>query len=540
MFLTRSNLKFVSANILPIAVLLMGAGAVADESVLILGAGAAGLAAAHELEELGVTNYSIVEAIEGIGGRMMNVDFGGAIIQAGANWVQGTEGSWLWELVKAGNVSGVFTNWDSAAYKYGKDAVANYSDMTDAAFEEYDEIYECMSEYADTLRESGESDTSIRQAQKLCGWKDYRNPIREFVEWFKIDFEYSENPKGTSLKSSVPTAPYVQYLDEDFFVTDSRGWLPALEQLNFDPSKIVFNTTVQEIQYGSDGATVSATTKQADGSETSVSLRADYVICTFSIGVIQAQFDTLFRPPLPDWYRQEVFKFDMNSYVKIFMRFPSNFWGEEEFYYYTSHRRAYFTLWQNLGAPGILDDGDQHILIATLTGEEAHRVERQTDEETKAEAMAVLRIMFESDDIPECTDIFVPRWLDNPLFRGSYSNWPIGVTLEDHIQMSTPNARLFISGEATHPSLPGFIHGALEEGRQTARVVKACMDDPESLLCRCAYDRKCNTYEPKLDDGTNGDMPSCDCEVKSHANIGFNAPMWRGWVCFAIGITLVV
>ena len=44
----------------------------------------------------------------------------------------------------------------------------------------------------------------------------------------------------------------------------------------------------------------------------------------------------------------------------------------------------------------------------------------------KAEAMGVLRDMF-GKNIPDATDIYVPRWWSSPYFRGSFSNWPIGV-----------------------------------------------------------------------------------------------------------------
>lgn len=65
-----------------------------------------------------------------------------------------------------------------------------------------------------------------------------------------------------------------------------------------------------------------------------------------------------------------------------------------------------------------------NILVVTLTNGESKRVEAQLDEETLKEAMEVLRDMFGSD-IPDATDILVPRWWNNRFQRGSYSNYPI-------------------------------------------------------------------------------------------------------------------
>jgi polyamine oxidase len=68
-----------------------------------------------------------------------------------------------------------------------------------------------------------------------------------------------------------------------------------------------------------------------------------------------------------------------------------------------------------------------NILLVTVTDDESRRIEQQPDEKTKAEAREVLRKMFPSEDVPEATDILVPRWWSDRFFRGSFSNWPIGV-----------------------------------------------------------------------------------------------------------------
>lgn len=67
-----------------------------------------------------------------------------------------------------------------------------------------------------------------------------------------------------------------------------------------------------------------------------------------------------------------------------------------------------------------------NILMVTVTDEESRRIEQQDESTTKKEAMEVLRSMF-GKDIPEATDILVPRWWSNKFFRGSFSNWPLGV-----------------------------------------------------------------------------------------------------------------
>lgn len=65
-----------------------------------------------------------------------------------------------------------------------------------------------------------------------------------------------------------------------------------------------------------------------------------------------------------------------------------------------------------------------NILVVTLTNGESKRIEAQSDQETLREAMEVLRNMF-GHDIPDATEILVPRWWNNRFQRGSYSNYPI-------------------------------------------------------------------------------------------------------------------
>ena len=69
-----------------------------------------------------------------------------------------------------------------------------------------------------------------------------------------------------------------------------------------------------------------------------------------------------------------------------------------------------------------------NILLVTVTGEES---EQQSDSKTKAEAMEVLRSMF-GKDIPDATDIMVPRWWSDRFYKGTFSNSPIGIDRDNN------------------------------------------------------------------------------------------------------------
>jgi len=468
-----------------------------DTTVLILGAGATGMEAAASLEQQGI-DYLIIEALDRVGGRMKSREFGGKTIQPGASWVQGTEGSILWDLVTKSGTDGFYSDFDNVDLALA-DEYELYDEsyeLINEAWEREEETIECMDTQNEVMQKSGESDISIRQIQKYCGWGTYQDKFSESVEWLSYDWEMGDLPVTTSFKNVLPLSAYELYKDEDYEINDAKGWGKVFEQMNIPSEKIMFNSMVSKVDYSDSGVTVVAMQTGDDGTATEVSLKADYVLCTFSIGVLQSDHEALFNPALPDTYKRELFKFDMNTYTKIYFEFEVNFWGTElEYFLHADDQRGYFPIWQNMGL--IYEDENYNVLMVTMTGPQGMRIAQQTNDKIKAEAMEVLKFMF-GVDIPDPTDMYLPRWNDDPLFRGSYSNWPIGTSSADHIELGTfISDRLMIRGEATSPNVNGWIHGGLTEGRQAAKDIKACIDFPNGRLCKCANDPTCNSHAVK-------------------------------------------
>lgn len=72
-----------------------------------------------------------------------------------------------------------------------------------------------------------------------------------------------------------------------------------------------------------------------------------------------------------------------------------------------------------------------------------------TDHEVQAELMDVLHTMYPNmTDMPEPTSILFHRWYNDPLTRGSYSNWPASFFQEHHDNLrATLGDRLWFTGE---------------------------------------------------------------------------------------------
>ncbi|KAG7190621.1 hypothetical protein KM043_006707 [Ampulex compressa] len=69
-----------------------------ESKILIIGAGAAGFAAASRLIERGLTKITILEAKDRIGGRIHTTDFSENVVDLGAQWVHGEEGNVVFGL----------------------------------------------------------------------------------------------------------------------------------------------------------------------------------------------------------------------------------------------------------------------------------------------------------------------------------------------------------------------------------------------------------------------------------------------------------
>lgn len=167
----------------------------------------------------------------------------------------------------------------------------------------------------------------------------------------------------------------------------------------------------------------------------------------------------------------------MGIYTKIFLQFDpaEQFWdeGTQFFLYASPTTRGYYPLWQSLSGPGFIPGSG--ILFVTVVDEQSRTVEAQDDETTLQQVLVVLREMFGADKVPYPKAFMYPRWGQVPWAFGSYSNWPPGVTLEQHQNLRANVGALWFAGEATHPEYYGFLQAAYFEGQRVGWDVAECL-----------------------------------------------------------------
>ena len=132
--------------------------------------------------------------------------------------------------------------------------------------------------------------------------------------------------------------------------------------------------------------------------------------------------------------------------------------------------------------------------VITTQGDYSQRIEALPDSQVQEEVLGVLRAIYPNTTIPEPLAFLFPRWHTDPLFRGSYSNWPPSFFSEHHENLrANVGDRLWFAGEATSQKyfgalcslnglrggltrcVVGFLHGAYFEGLDVATLLAKCI-----------------------------------------------------------------
>ena len=168
--------------------------------------------------------------------------------------------------------------------------------------------------------------------------------MQMLYEYWNVDFTFAQPPAAASFENAFgQEIGVVNTEDPDQFVIDQR-YVPvpnSSRQLtssgfkyifvqearelfgeNLDDPRLHLSTTVKNIDY-SDNSSVAVTTDKG------IFTASKYVVSTMSLGVLQHQ-DVSWTPKLPDWKKEAIFTFNMATYQKIFLLFPTQFWGDEQ------------------------------------------------------------------------------------------------------------------------------------------------------------------------------------------------------------------
>lgn len=173
-------------------------------SVVVLGAGMAGITAAHALSNASVSDFIIIEYNSEIGGRVAHTTFGKDeqgkpyVVELGANWVQGLGSKGgpenpIWTLAKKYNITNTYSDY-SSILTYNSSGPSNYTDLLD----DYEDSYSTVEQEAGYILSQNLQDRTLRTGLSLADWKPKKNMEQQAAEWWEFDWEYAYSPEQSS------------------------------------------------------------------------------------------------------------------------------------------------------------------------------------------------------------------------------------------------------------------------------------------------------------------------------------------------------
>lgn len=407
------------------------------KTVLVVGAGLAGLAAAKKLKENGFT-VTVIEAQEKAGGRIRTNRTAGLPFDEGASWIHGIKGNPLVDLSKQAGASPVKTDDTLTAFDIdGK----KYSDTAYSTAE--DDFYGIL----EKLMKKGDTKKSFEEVYKATYPDLQTNRLYKFLVSAYLTFDTGDLNQLSSLLYYEGEL----YDDNEMLMTTGYDFIPNYLAQGLD---IRLNERVSKISYAEKSATI--TTDKS-------SYTADYVLITVPLGVLKKGI-IQFQPSLPTSKQAAIEAVGMNVVNKFLLSWDKKFWDDSLYLVYTPEvvdKFNYFVNFNHLN-PSV------NALLTFTYAEEARKSETKSDEQVIAEIMTHLKAMY-GNGVPQPKSFQRTRWSSNPNSYGSYSFTKLGMEMQqfDDLAQEVSNL-LFFAGEHTHRDYFSTAHGAYLSGLREA------------------------------------------------------------------------
>ena len=421
--------------------------------VLVIGAGAAGLAAAGRLAAAGV-RVTVLEARDRVGGRIhTTTTWPDLPIDLGASWIHGHLGNPLTPLAEAAGAPTVATSYDSARSYVAAALRANGLTDPDTA------RWERLTEQALVAAAEREADVSVATALAGMPWYPrLSSNERADLDFYLASTYDTEWGVDSSDLSAWTSDEGREFAGEDRLFPQGFGAVAAHLATGLD---IRLSSPVGRIH--ATGATADGVLVTGDG----IQERADAVIVTVPLGVLKSGALSI-EPGLSARAQRAVQRLGVGVLSKTFLRFEKLFWPKDiDWHEYVGEQAGHWAEWVSFAKAGV------PVMLGFNSGANARRIEAVTDADVVAEAMAVLREMFGAG-APSPVAVQTSQWSRDPFALGSYSANTVGSNREDRVALAEPIAdRIFWAGEATEPDYHSTVHGAVLSGHRAAEAVRA-------------------------------------------------------------------
>jgi len=409
--------------------------------VVIVGAGAAGLAAAQELIAQGVT-VIVVEARDRIGGRAWtNTQTFGVPFDHGCSWLHKADRNPFKPMADDWGYTTLFHD-DAEDTLFVDQRLANNEERAQYG-QAWQSLYRAISGAGQKRQDVSAASVSPRELPWIDVVEAWLGPMD-----MGVDLEDLSCTDWWSMDDLKPN-----YMIKEGFGTLVSQFGRGL------PVKL--NTPVNSIHWGGKGVTV----ETENGG-----LRAKACIVTASTGVL-GPGSIRFDPPLPDWKQEAIASVPMGLLAKIPLQFkgsrfglPTNGWLT----YHTDSREACFFL----GWPFDFD-----LMIGWVGGRFAWELTGAGTQAAIDFALQELRKIFGSEVDKHFVKGAFTQWGEDPWAEGAYASARPG-SAHQRALLSKPIAdKLFFAGEASAGGLAQTCGGAFLNGQSVARSVAHLVRD---------------------------------------------------------------
>lgn len=417
----------------------------AARTVIVIGAGAAGLAAAERLVAAGVET-TVLEASDRAGGRVRHLEgFADFHIELGAEEVHGLENC-LIPLVKQTGAELMRHETVHDYIRYDGKMISLETARTGEDLREAFEFVDNISRF----------DTPAWTVEQCIVARHLPGHAWHYLD-SRLGVEHGTTLDRLGMRGFAGYERHWQLREENYTVRQPYMTLlePFLEKAR---GRIRYGAIVARIEWGGPQVTV----RLAGGED----LKADAVIYTGSVAVLR-DAPPEFVPALPAEKREAIANIGMDGGMKIILKFKHPFWPHDMYFLHSD------TFWPQFWTPGNGRGGNDHVLTAFVSGTRADFL-RTLEVDLVEFALGELDRIFGGRVASEnFEEAYVADWTTEPFVRGLYS-FPLAHTEPRHREaLAAPlGGRLFFAGEATDlDGHSGTVHGAIASGRRAADEV---------------------------------------------------------------------